>query len=74
MMSQPDQQTITIHILPSISRSKGNQILKFLQVIEDNKTNIVLQTSIVQKSSLVSGNRPGEIFFITYPPAQGECV
>ena len=74
MMSQPDQQTITIHILPSISRSKGNQIMKFLQVIEDNKTIIVLQTSIVQKSSLVSGNWPGEIFFITYPPAQGERV
>ena len=74
MMSQPDQQTITIHILPSISRSKGNQIMTFLQVIEDNKTNIVLQTSIVQKSSLVSENRPGEIFFITYSHTQGECV
>ena len=74
MMSQPDQQTITIHILPSISRSKGNQIMTYLQVIEDNKTNIVLETSIVQKSSLVSGNRPGEIFFITDSHTQGECV
>ena len=28
MTSQPGQQTITIHILPNISQSKGNQILK----------------------------------------------
>ena len=38
MTSQPGQQTIAIHILPNISRSKGNQAIKFGQVIEDNKT------------------------------------
>ena len=42
MTSQPGQQTIAIHILPNISRSKGNQAMKFGQVIEDNKTNIFL--------------------------------
>ena len=34
MTSQPGQQTVTIHILPNISRSKGNQTLKFGQAIE----------------------------------------
>ena len=31
MTSQPGQQTILIHILPNISRSKGNQTMKFGQ-------------------------------------------
>ena len=34
MASQPGEQTITIHILPNISRSKGNQTMKFRQLIE----------------------------------------
>ena len=29
-MSQPGKQTIAIHILPNISRSKGNQTMKNL--------------------------------------------
>ena len=37
MMSQPGWQTMAIHILPNISRSKGNQTLKFGQVIEYNR-------------------------------------
>ena len=45
MTSQPAQQTIAIHILPNISRSKGNQAMKFGQTIEDNKRNIFLQKS-----------------------------
>ena len=40
MTSKPSQLTITIHILPSISRSKGNQTMKFGQVIEYRKSNI----------------------------------
>ena len=28
MTSQPDKKTITVHILPNISRSKSNQTLK----------------------------------------------
>ena len=43
MTSQPGQQTIAIHILPNISRSKGNQAIKFGQVIEDNKTKFFLE-------------------------------
>ena len=34
MTSQTGQQIITIQILPNISRSKGNQTMKFGQLIE----------------------------------------
>ena len=37
MTSQPGLQTIAIHILPNISQSKGNQAMKFAQLIENNK-------------------------------------
>ena len=33
MTSHPGYQTITIHILPNISQSKGNQTIKFGQFI-----------------------------------------
>ena len=36
MTSQPGEQTIAIHILPNISRRKGNQTNKFGQLIEYN--------------------------------------
>ena len=36
MVSRTGQQIITIHILPNISRSKGNQAMKFGQLIEYN--------------------------------------
>ena len=34
MTSQPGQQTIATHILPNISRSKGNRTMKLGQLIE----------------------------------------
>ena len=34
--SQPEKQTLAIHTVPNISRSKGNQTLKFGQLIEHN--------------------------------------
>ena len=37
MTSQHGQQTITIQILPNVTRSIGNQAIKFGQVREDNK-------------------------------------
>ena len=40
MTSQPGQQTIAIHTLTNISRSKGNQAMKFGQLIEYNTRNI----------------------------------
>ena len=42
MTSQPGQQTITIHMLPNISQSKGNQKVKLGQVIEHDKRNTFL--------------------------------
>ena len=42
MTSQHGSQIITIHILPNISRIKGNQKMKFDQLIEYNKINIFL--------------------------------
>ena len=43
MTSQSGLQTIAIHIMPNISQSKGNQAMKFGQLIEYNKINIFLQ-------------------------------
>ena len=43
MMPQTGKQIITIHILPNISRSKGNQAMEFYQLIEYNITNIFLE-------------------------------
>ena len=43
-MSQAGLQAIAIHILPNISQSKGNQTMKFDQLIEYNKRYIFLQT------------------------------
>ena len=45
MTSQPGQQTIVIHILPNISRSKHNQTMKFGQLIEYNMRNFFLGKS-----------------------------
>ena len=41
-MSQTVKQTIAIHVLFNISRSKGNQKTKFGKLIEYNKRNIFL--------------------------------
>ena len=45
MTLQPGKQTISIHILPNNSRSKGNQKMKFSQLIEYNMRNIFLENS-----------------------------
>ena len=45
MTSQPGQQTIVIHILPNILRSKGNQAMKFGQLTECNMRNTFLEKS-----------------------------
>ena len=43
MASQIETQTIAINILPNISKSKGNQTMKFVQLIEYNVRNILPQ-------------------------------
>ena len=41
--SQPGKETIVMYILPNISRSKGNQTMKFGELIECNTWNIFLE-------------------------------
>ena len=43
MTSQPGYQTLVIHILPNIARSKGNQTMKFGQLIEYYMRNIFVE-------------------------------
>ena len=45
MTSQPEKQTIAIHILPNISRRTGNQTMKFGQLIKYNMRNMLLEKS-----------------------------
>ena len=45
MTSQLGYQTIAIHILPNISKSKGNQTMKFEKLIEYNTRNIFVEKS-----------------------------
>ena len=49
MTSQPGSQTIAIHILPNISRSKGNQTIKFDQLIEYNVRNTFVEKSYTKR-------------------------
>ena len=42
MTAQPGKQTITIHILPNISKSKGNETMKFDRLIGYNMRKIFL--------------------------------
>ena len=43
MTSQPGLQKISIQVLSNISRSQGNQTIKFDQLIEHKNRNIFLQ-------------------------------
>ena len=45
MTSQPGLQIIAIHTLLNISRSKGNQTIKFNQLKENNMRNIFVEKS-----------------------------
>ena len=52
MTSQTWKRTIAMHILLNISRSKGNQIMKFSQLTEYNMGNIFLENhtqNVVEK-------------------------
>ena len=48
MTSQPGKQTIAIHILSIISKSKGNQAIKYGQLKEYNMINIFLEKSYIK--------------------------
>ena len=46
MTSQPGKEIIAIHVLPNLQEvAKGNQIMKFGQLIECNMENISLEKS-----------------------------
>ena len=45
MTSQPDYQTIAMHILSNISRINVNQAMKFGQLVEHNLRKIFLEKS-----------------------------
>ena len=45
MTSQPRKQAIAVHIFPNISRIKGNQTMKFGQLIEYDMRNTFLKKS-----------------------------
>ena len=54
MTSQPGYTTVIIRILPDISRSKGNQTMKFGQLIECNMRNIFLEKSYTKCGEEIS--------------------
>ena len=43
MTSQPGQQTLAIHILTNISRTKDSQVMKFVQLIKYSMRDIFLE-------------------------------
>ena len=61
MTSQTGLQIIAIHILSNITQSKGNQTMKFSQLIESNKRNIFLQ-KLCEKWCKETSSRPLFIF------------
>ena len=65
MTSQPGQQAITKHIFPNISQSKGNQTIKFGQLIEYSNRNIFLRKSY-RKWGSETGSRPLFIFIKSF--------
>ena len=61
MTSQVGLQTIARHILSNISESRGNQTMKFGQLIKYNKRNIFLQ-KLYRKWGRETSSRPLFIF------------
>ena len=57
MTSQPCLQTIAIYVLPNISQSKGNQTIKFGQLIEYSKRNNFIQ-KLCQKGGIKTSSKP----------------
>ena len=51
MTTQPGKQTTAIHILPNLSRHKGNPTIKFGQLTEFNMRNIFLEKTYTRNNS-----------------------
>ena len=63
--SQTGQQIITLHVSPNISRSKGNQTMKFGQLIKYNGRNSFHQKSC-RKQGRETSSRPLLVFLETF--------
>ena len=50
ILSQPQKQAVAIHVFPNISRSKGNQIMKFGHLAEYNMREKHFSWKIIQKN------------------------
>ena len=74
LILQPGLQTIVIHILLNISRSKGNQTMKFGQLIECNMRNIFLKKSYTKCGGKTSPRPFSEKFKFTISPNQWSKV
>ena len=48
IISQPGKQIFAVDIFPNISRSKGNQAMKFGQLVEYNKRTVFLEKSFIK--------------------------
>ena len=62
MTAQTGQQIITVHILPTISRNKDNQAMKFGQLIKYSVKNIFLQ-KLCRKWGKETISRPLLVFY-----------
>ena len=63
MTLQNEQQIVTIHILPNILRSKGNQTTKLRQFIKFCVRNIFF-SKIMQKLCRETSSKPLFVFFL----------
>ena len=61
MTTQHRYQSVTIQILPNISRSKGNETMEFGQLIDYDKRNNFF-SKIIQKWGKVTSSRPLFVF------------
>ena len=72
MTLQPGQQRITIQILVNISRIKGNQTIKFGQLIEHPKRNIFLW-KLYRKLGKETCSRPLFVFLKSFILGKSQC-
>ena len=64
MTSQPGWQTITVHILENVSRSKGNQTMRLGQLIEQLIDYIKKNFFFKNFSENEAGRLVPDLFFI----------
>ena len=65
MTSQPGLQTIAVHILPNVSQSKGNQIMKFGQLIQYYKRNNFFKNYVENETSRLVRSRLVQFQYIS---------